>query len=76
MTKLTKNEKIISPIDQILKPQTQLELIFNIKLITDFIDIRTPTIVDINPNIITITQSDPPIVKLMIRHSPEASDTT
>jgi len=60
-------------IDQILRPQTQLELIFDVDLINDFIDVRTATVLDMQPDRIIITQSDPPIVKAMIGRSPEAT---
>jgi hypothetical protein len=73
MVEPIKNEKAVTTIDQVLRPQTQLELIFDVDLINDFIDVRTAMVVDINPDIIIITQSDPPIVKSMVGRSPEAT---
>ena len=65
--------KNTTTIDQILRPQTQLELIFDVDLINDFIDVRTATVLDLTPEYIIITQSEPPIVKSMVGRSPEAT---
>ena len=63
----------VTTIDQILRPQTQVELIFDVDLINDFIDVRTATVLDLPPEHIVITQSNPPIVKSMVGRSPEAT---
>lgn len=60
-------------LDQVLRPQTQLELIFDVDLINDFIDVRTATVLDMLEDRIIVTQSDPPVVKSMIGRSPEAT---
>ena len=65
--------KNVTTIDQILRPQTQLELIFDVDLINDFIDVRKATVVDFTSEQIIITQSTPPILKAMIGRSPEAT---
>jgi len=66
-------QKSSTSIDQVLRPQTQLELIFDVDLINDFIDVRIATVLDITQERITITQSTPPILKAMIGRSPEAT---
>ena len=60
-------------LEQILRPQTQLELIFDVDLINDFIDVRKAMVLDVTPEQIIITQSSPPILKAMIGRSPEAT---
>lgn len=60
-------------IDEILRPQTRLDLIFDVDLINDYIDVRSAMVQDITPNHIIISQSDPPILKSMIGRSLEAT---
>lgn len=60
-------------IDQILRPQTRLDLIFKVDLLNDHIDMRTSTVLDITPTMIVTAQTDPPIVKSMAGRSLEAT---
>ena len=60
-------------IDEILRPQTRLDLIFDVDLINDYIDVRSAMVQDITPNHIIISQSDPPILKSMVGRSLEAT---
>ena len=71
MTEMSrKNNEEIS---QVLRPQTRLDLIFDVDLINDFIDVRSAMVLDITPNGIIISQSDPPILKSMVGRSLEAT---
>jgi len=60
-------------IDQILRPQTRLDLIFDVDLINDYIDVRSAMVQDITSDNIIISQSDPPILKSMVGRSVEAT---
>jgi len=60
-------------IDKILRPRTQLELIFDVDLINDFIDVRTSSVLDISEDSVIITQASPPVLKSMLGRSPEAT---
>ncbi len=60
-------------IDEILRPQTRLDLIFDVDLINDYIDVRSAMVQDITPNHIIISQSEPPILKSMAGRSLEAT---
>ena len=60
-------------IDQILRPQTRLDLIFDVDLINDYIDVRSAMVQDITSENIIISQSDPPILKSMVGRSVEAT---
>ena len=60
-------------LEQILRPQTQLELIFDVDLINDFIDVRKAMVLDVTTEQIIITQSSPPILKAMVGRTPEAT---
>ena len=65
--------KIVAAIDQLLRPGTKLELIFDVDLIRDFIDVRTSTVLDMADDHIIISQASPPVLKSMIGRSPEAT---
>ncbi len=60
-------------IDRVLKPQTRLDLIFDVDLINDFIDVRSAMVLDITDTRIVIGQSDPPVLKSMVGRSLEAT---
>jgi hypothetical protein len=66
-------QKSVTTIDQILRPRTQLELIFDVDLINDFIDVRKATVLDFTAEKIIISQASPPILKSMVGRSPEAT---
>jgi hypothetical protein len=63
----------VTAIDQILGPGTQVELIFDVNLIKDFIDVRTATVLEMVDDYIIITQASPPALKSMVGSSPEAT---
>jgi len=63
----------VTAIDQILGPGTQVELIFDVNLIKDFIDVRTATVLEMVDDYIIITQASPPVLKSMVGSSPEAT---
>jgi hypothetical protein len=65
--------KRVITIDQILRPQTQLELIFDVDLLNDSIDLRTATVLDVSAERILITQAAPPVTKALVGRSPEAT---
>jgi len=65
--------KSSTTIDQVLRPGTQLELIFDVDLINDFIDVRAAKVLDMADDQIIITQASPPVLKAMIGRSPEAT---
>jgi hypothetical protein len=71
MTGTLKKSQI--PIDRLLRPQTKLDLIFDVDLINDFIDVRSASVLDITPNSIIVTQANPPILKSMIGRAMEAT---
>jgi hypothetical protein len=71
MTGTLKKSQI--PIDRLLRPQTKLDLIFDVDLINDFIDVRNASVLDITPNSIIVTQANPPILKSMIGRAMEAT---
>ncbi len=60
-------------IDQVLRPQTHLDLIFDVDLLKDYIDVRGSTVMDITPKWIVASQTDPPILKSMVGRSLEAT---
>ncbi len=60
-------------VEQILRLQTKLDLIFDVDLINDYIDVRHSVVLDMTPERIVITQSDPPILKSMVGRSLEAT---
>lgn len=60
-------------IDEILRPQTRLDLIFDVDLINDYIDVRSAMVQDMTQNHVIISQADPPILKSMVGRSLEAT---
>ncbi len=60
-------------IDQLLRPQTRLDLIFDVDLINDYIDVRSAMVMDIRLDGVVITQPDPPVLKSMVGRSLEAT---
>lgn len=60
-------------VEQILRPQTKLDLIFDVDLINDYIDVRHAIVLDMTPERIVISQADPPILKSMVGRSLEAT---
>ncbi|MDR0882482.1 MAG: PilZ domain-containing protein [Candidatus Adiutrix sp.] len=60
-------------LDQVLRPQTRLDLIFDVDLINDYIDVRSAMVQDITERNVIISQSDPPIQRSMVGRSLEAT---
>ena len=65
--------KSIATIDQVLRPGTQLELIFDVNIIKDLIDVRSAAVLELADDYIIITQASPPVLKSMVGSSPEAT---
>lgn len=60
-------------IDQVLQPQTRLDLIFDVDLINDYIDVRTARVQDVTSRGVIVSQSTPPIQMSMVGRSLEAT---
>ncbi|MGL4208051.1 MAG: PilZ domain-containing protein [Candidatus Adiutrix sp.] len=61
------------PLEKLLRPQSKLDLIFDIDLINDFIDVRSAAVLELCPNHILLTQTDPPVLKSMVGRPMEAT---
>lgn len=59
--------------DRLLRPQTRIDLIFSMDLLTGQADVRGSMILDLTPQFAIIAQTDPPILKSMIDREIEAS---
>jgi len=60
-------------IDQVLQPQTRVDLIFDVDLINDYIDVRSAWVQDVTSRGVIINQATPPIEKSMVGRSLEAT---
>ncbi len=66
-------KRITASLDEFLRPQTRLDLIFDVDLINDYIDVRSAMVQEITDSRIIISQSDPPILRSMVGRSLEAT---
>lgn len=71
MTEALKRSHI--SIDQVLRPQARLDLIFDVDLINDYIDVRSAMVQETTNRSVIISQSDPPIQRSMVGRSLEAT---
>lgn len=60
-------------LEHILRPQTQMELIFDVDLINDYIDVRNSVVMEVGAEEVIIAQSSPPVIKSMVGRSLEAT---
>lgn len=60
-------------IDQVLRPQTKLDLIFDVDLINDYIDVRNAMVFGLTDRHVIISQATPPITKSMVGRTLEAT---
>lgn len=60
-------------LDQVLMPQTRLDLIFDVDLINDYIDVRSAKVRELTGRGVIISQSEPPIQRSMVGRHLEAT---
>jgi hypothetical protein len=61
------------PVEQLLRPQTRVDLIFDVNLVSGYIDVRRSVILDFVSGRVIIGQADPPVLSSLVGKSMEAT---